>query len=756
MPSLLLLLTIINYSVASCPNNCNQNGDCDKYSRCHCYATYTGADCSQRNCPFGAAWSDEAIGTDIAHGQAECSNRGICDRKTGNCDCMDGFTGSACERLTCHNRCNEKGICYSMHDLALRTRNSLSARYDYTTIWDADKIQGCYCDYPNFGYDCSLRQCPTGDDPLTTGQKNAVQLVECIASGGSFVLHYNGKPSSWIPFSADAATVRKALLVIPELTDLKVTFSLPKAKACQIHSNIISIEFTEQFGPQSPFVAQGDQVLQSTGGYINVYADGSTSHSDFNGNKRQSVTGTKENDVCAGRGVCDENDGTCSCFNTNGDEYASSNGYGVAGTRGDCGYVLSSTLTSVSSCPGVIQCSGHGVCDTQSYRCYCSEGWSGGDCSERVCPMGRSWFSYPSKDNVAHFNYATCGDMGVCDKTTGKCQCRPGFYGEACEYMACGGGVENPCSGHGTCMSMAQLALWSNKNGDSTLYTYGSDPNNPKTWDYDRVHGCKCDEGFSGYDCSLIDCVSGDDPGTYNDHSEVQLIQCRATSGNFSLSFRQFSTPILPYDITAAQLEAELSALPTIGSARVYFSYEGPPPPGVLEEMPLPRTVSEGAPAWYNFTSGNVSVPVAPPFTYNSTSHTVNYITGSTLCHADGTQIAMVEFTHTHGDLPAIQSNTEFLIDSASTSGFLGSGKIRVLQNGQQVFGIKSIKGTTETDFCNNRGICNQKTGLCECFPAWTSSDGARQGKAGFSGDCGYRNDMLYSSFDSRDPAIAF
>ena len=24
-----------------------------------------------------------------------------------------------------------------------------------------------------------------------------------------------------------------------------------------------------------------------------------------------------------------------------------------------------------------------------------------------------------------------------------------GFYGEACEYMACGGGVSNPCNGHG-------------------------------------------------------------------------------------------------------------------------------------------------------------------------------------------------------------------------------------------------------------------------------------------------------------------
>ena len=35
-------------------------------------------------CPFGAAWSDQATATDTAHNSAECSNRGICDRSTGN------------------------------------------------------------------------------------------------------------------------------------------------------------------------------------------------------------------------------------------------------------------------------------------------------------------------------------------------------------------------------------------------------------------------------------------------------------------------------------------------------------------------------------------------------------------------------------------------------------------------------------------------------------------------------------------------
>lgn len=158
--------------------------------RCECYATYQGGDCSERICPFGTAWSDQAIGTDIAHQPAECSNRGICNRKTGDCECMDGFTGSACERLTCSNRCSEKGICYSIHDFALKTRNDQSIQYDYSTLWDSSMIQGCDCDFPNFGYDCSLRQCPSGDDPLTLNQQNEIQLIECISTTGNFVVYY--------------------------------------------------------------------------------------------------------------------------------------------------------------------------------------------------------------------------------------------------------------------------------------------------------------------------------------------------------------------------------------------------------------------------------------------------------------------------------------------------------------------------------------------------------------------------------------
>ena len=49
---------------------------------------------------------------------------------------------------------------------------------------------------------------------------------------------------------------------------------------------------------------------------------------------------------------------------------------------------------TVSSCPGEIQCSGHGVCSQSTYRCSCDIGWESGDCSEMACPMGPSWWDY--------------------------------------------------------------------------------------------------------------------------------------------------------------------------------------------------------------------------------------------------------------------------------------------------------------------------------------------------------------------------
>lgn len=77
--------------------------------------------------------------------------------------------------------------------------------------------------------------------------------------------------------------------------------------------------------------------MQSTGGGVLIVADGTSKLTDISGNVLYSIKGSKEWELCSGRGYCDLQEGYCDCYDTNGDIYASSDGYGHAGTRGDCG-----------------------------------------------------------------------------------------------------------------------------------------------------------------------------------------------------------------------------------------------------------------------------------------------------------------------------------------------------------------------------------------------------------------------------------
>lgn len=755
----------------SCPKLCSGHGTCDKYYRCTCNSGYQGADCSERVCPFGNAWNDMAYATDLAHASAECSNRGLCNRGTGLCACMEGFGGSACERMTCSLNCNGNGKCYSMNKLAAQTRDESSNSYTYETehasvgVWDANKIYGCKCDPLYDGYDCSLRSCATGDDPLTTGQVNEVQLVECIATTGNFYLYYKGYPSLIIPFDASAETVRTALLDIPLLTDVTVTYSVSGAVACQILSNVISIEFKEQFGSLSPLVAVMDSTM-STSGSLTVAADGITSLTDYLGVSIESVKGTKEDDLCAGRGLCIVADGTCSCFDANGDTYASSDGYGNAGDRGDCGFISSGS--TVSSCPGATACSGNGVCDESTYTCSCNKGWEGGDCSLRSCPTGKSWFNYPSEDNKAHFDYASCSNMGICDLATGLCTCRENFYGQACEFMGCGGGLTTPCNNNGKCVTMKEMALWAENNGDATSYTYGQDPNEARTWDAERIHGCICDPGHTGYDCSLKTCPTGDDPATFDDHVEVQLMTCNADSGSFTLTFRQQTTGLLYANSTADDIRDALMELSSFSAGgvtwqsstarsdspvqrnrlvengnhqataggeihypvRVYFHLDdGSIPYGIFEDVAPLKPHPMGDPQWEAI---------------NSTERNAT----TSFCNTAGTQVAVISFDAVHGDVPSLTADASGLTYTSGVTEYAGS--ISVFADGAATLGFSSITGTTEDVECNNRGLCNRQNGRCVCSTGYSSSDG--QGRSGYIGDCGavFEGNHFRHSWDAR------
>jgi hypothetical protein len=98
-----------------------------------------------------------------AHYYMECSNKGKCDRTTGECQCYDGYDGAACQRASCPgypNSCSGHGVCKTIEQLASADNGNVYK------LWDRKTTMGCECDHGYSGPDCSLRECKYGVDPL--------------------------------------------------------------------------------------------------------------------------------------------------------------------------------------------------------------------------------------------------------------------------------------------------------------------------------------------------------------------------------------------------------------------------------------------------------------------------------------------------------------------------------------------------------------------------------------------------------------
>ncbi|KAE9026421.1 hypothetical protein PF010_g2830 [Phytophthora fragariae] len=245
---------------ADCPNTCSDHGTCTTKGNgylCSCYNGFTGGDCSRRTCPTGPAWNDLAIATDRAHQPVACSNRGTCDYTTGVCTCDVGFSGLACNRMSCPNDCGKHGECRSMKLNAQRKDKGLPPSVVYDSVWDSNMVHGCVCEDGYGGGDCSQRLCATGDDPLTGAstdslfgfQKNEKQTVYCAATSGTLTLSYRGQTTVRIDALDNADAVSKKLNALYTLQKVNVLFSGTSTTMCTADGNMVTVEFTQNFGP---------------------------------------------------------------------------------------------------------------------------------------------------------------------------------------------------------------------------------------------------------------------------------------------------------------------------------------------------------------------------------------------------------------------------------------------------------------------------------------------------------------------------
>jgi len=392
--TLVAVLAVAGYANAECANACSGHGTCFTNDECECFPNWMANDCSQRVCPYGLSFVDTPRGdlnhdglvslggaadtagdglvqvrtsaleefeqyptagvinadADEGHFYTECSNKGLCDRESGLCQCFAGYSGSSCQRTTCPNDCSGHGVCRTVEEIAANGMNykktdsvatenfweGINQHHKLTyRLWDMDKAQSCVCDHGYSGPDCSRRECPRGDDPLTHrptdcgGEtcRDEVQVFQVrsttsvAAVDWMYILFQDWTGQTWrtdmFQFGdacslADTdleSILSSSLQAIPNSVFEGVTVDVTINGAADID---VSFTFTHNSGNLATleFVnLPADQLTR------NNTCAGSDVVQDFDVIELTSADeGNKEESPCSNRGLCDYTTGLCKCF----------------------------------------------------------------------------------------------------------------------------------------------------------------------------------------------------------------------------------------------------------------------------------------------------------------------------------------------------------------------------------------------------------------------------------------------------------
>ena len=320
-----------------------------------------GGDCSDRFCPYELAWVDTPNKNGKNHNYAECANKGICNRESGECECFSGYEGKACGRSTCPNNCSGHGTCEYMSELKYGivyneyfdgSTNALSGlgtggKSFVDNSWDLESARACVCDGGWTGISCMERMCPYGNDIMDviptfdeasslgmSGHGNEVAQVQKITlfdadddnsnfNSKTFALQFTSKlnetfttqPIAWdLTDSVLDGYIESALESLPNkvIDDVDVTVDSSN------NSNGVVILVTFQgasvHGKQHKLEVLADTCESGCTPRITGLTNLRT-HSTVTLSKVEiSTVGSFNSYECGRRGKCDFETGICHCF----------------------------------------------------------------------------------------------------------------------------------------------------------------------------------------------------------------------------------------------------------------------------------------------------------------------------------------------------------------------------------------------------------------------------------------------------------
>ena len=252
-------------------------------------------------------------------------------------------------------------------------------------------------------------------------------------------------------------------------------------------------------------------------------------------------------------------------------------------------------------------------------------------------------------------SYAECSNKGQCDRSTGTCSCFEGYEGAACERSSC----PSQCSGHGVCRYIEQVGTY-----------------NATMWDAGKIQGCMCDGGWTGVDCSERICPEGDDP----------LTVPTTTGGDtwtISFVFNTDSAAVYPVGTFEYHLDVTDRYGTTMSTRPIsIFGTDAKLGEAILDTGLVSSLVSDPVSTW---GSGNMS--------YSAVFQL-----------SDPTR------------LQHIRVRWE---DDCSVAGCFPRRAAMAPPN-RVTSGTASVTTSADSNIesvaCSNRGVCNSRTGECQCF----------------------------------------